>query len=54
MLGYQDLADRERAWAAFGADPEWQAARQESEGEGPLTAKISNVILRPTAFSPMK
>lgn len=54
MLGYKDLADRERAWTAFGADPEWQEARQASEGEGPLTAKTSNVILRPTAFSPMK
>ena len=32
MLGYQDLADRERAWAAFSADPEWQEEAGERGG----------------------
>jgi len=54
MLGYENLAERERTWAAFSADPEWQQARAESERDGPLVARTSNVILRPTRFSPMQ
>jgi len=51
MLGYPSLADREKSWAAFAADPDWQNARAESEKDGPLVAKLSNIILRPTAYS---
>ena len=51
---YEDLNARERAWAAFGADPEWQAARAESERGGPLVHRVTNTILRPTSFSPLQ
>ena len=54
MLGYEDLAQRERAWAAFQADPEWQKELSASAGGPPITSHIDNVILRPTAYSPMK
>ncbi len=27
---------RQRAWAAFGADPEWKAVKAKSEVDGPL------------------
>jgi hypothetical protein len=27
MLGYPSLGDREKSWAAFQADPDWQWAR---------------------------
>jgi len=52
MLGYPSLGDREKSWAAFGADPDWQKARAESEKNGTLTVKTYNRILRPTAYSP--
>lgn len=54
MIGFEDMAHRDKAWAAFAADPEWQAARAESEKDGPLVHHIENRILRGTDFSPLK
>ncbi len=54
MLAYQDLAQRQAAWAAFGADADWQKARTESEKDGPLVHHIENRIMNPTDFSPLK
>jgi len=52
MLGYPSLGEREKSWAAFMRDPDWQQARAESEKNGTLVAKVFNRILRPTAYSP--
>ena len=52
MLGYPSLGDREKSWAAFQTDPEWQKARAESEVDGVLTAKAVNTIIRLTPYSP--
>ena len=54
MLAFDDLAHRERAWAAFRADPERVQAFAESERNGPLVASIRNTIMRPTSFSPLQ
>ncbi|MDX1513452.1 MAG: NIPSNAP family protein [Gammaproteobacteria bacterium] len=54
LLEWKDLAERERKWNAFQADPQWQAARAESEKDGPILAHITNYILAPTAYSKMK
>ncbi|RLT35722.1 MAG: NIPSNAP family protein [Chloroflexi bacterium] len=54
MLAYEDLATRQAAWAAFGADPDWQKARADSEKDGPLVHHIENRIMNPTDFSPLK
>lgn len=54
MLGFDSLADRESKWAAFQADPGWNKARAESEVDGPINARVKNMILRPTAYSPMQ
>jgi hypothetical protein len=54
MMRFADMADRERKWAAFAADPAWQKARAASEVDGPLTARIRAQFLRPTAYSPAK
>ena len=53
MLAYEDLGARQKSWAAFGADPEWQAARNKSEEDGPLVHHVENSILNPTNFSPL-
>jgi hypothetical protein len=53
MLGYEDLAQREQAWASFLADPDWQKARADSEKDGPLVHHIENRILNPTSYSPL-
>ena len=54
MLAWESLAERERKWAAFMADAEWQQARAESEKDGPINLNVSNQLLTPTAFSVVK
>lgn len=54
MLQWESLAERERIWNAFMADPDWQARRAETEKNGPLVASVVNAILEPTAFSALK
>ena len=51
LLAWESLAERERKWAAFVSDPEWIAARRESEKNGPIVANIVSSLLQPTAFS---
>ena len=54
MLQFESLADREKKFAAFAADPEWIEARAKSEADGPIVASITNSILTPTSFSALK
>ena len=54
LVEFKDLAHREAAWAAFGADPEWQKALEESHRDGQIVVTIENKILAPTDFSPLK
>ena len=54
LLKWDSLADREKKWNAFQADPEWLAARAKTEENGPLVASISNQFLVPTSFSSVK
>jgi hypothetical protein len=53
MLAFENMGQRERAWAEFAADPDWQKARAESEKDGPLVHHIENRFLAPTDFSPL-
>lgn len=54
MLQWESLAEREKKWNAFMADPDWIKARAESERDGPILASVSNLVLQPTAFSSVK
>ena len=54
LLEWKDLAEREAKWAAFASDPEWLAARAETEKNGPLITHFSNQILAPTAYSKIR
>lgn len=51
LLAWESLAEREQKWTAFATDPDWLAARAESEKDGPIVASVENSILKPTAFS---
>jgi hypothetical protein len=51
MIRWESMADREARWGAFIADPEWHAARDKSEADGPIIATLSSQLLTPTAFS---
>jgi heme-degrading monooxygenase HmoA len=54
FLAWESLADREKKWNAFQADPEWHAARAKTEENGPIVAKVVNSFLQPTSFSAVK
>jgi len=55
MLAYDDLAARDRLWKAFGSDPEWQKLRvTPGLSDNDIVSNISNMILRPTAFSDIR
>ena len=54
LLAYPSRQAARDSWAAFGADPEWQRVRAESEANGKIVEKVESVFLDPTDFSPMK
>jgi hypothetical protein len=54
LLAWESLAERERVWNAFAADPEWLAKRAETERDGQIVASVSNTLLQPTTFSAVK
>ena len=54
LLEWEDLAEREKKWNAFQADPEWQKARAESEKDGAIVGHISNYMLTPTSYSKVR
>ena len=52
LVAFADAAASEAAWKAFGADPDWKAGKAASEANGPLLARQTTTVLRPSAFSP--
>ena len=52
ILTFDDMADREKKWVAFGADKARLAAFAETEADGPLVAKVHNSFMMPTPYSP--
>ena len=54
FLQWESLADREKKWNAFQADPEWHTKRAETEKDGAIVANVDVQILQPTAFSSVK
>jgi hypothetical protein len=55
MVTFDSLAAREKLWGDFGKDPEWQKLRAEPElADALIVSNISNAILRPMPFSPIK
>jgi hypothetical protein len=54
VLAWESLADREKNWTAFQSDPDWIAARANSEADGQIVGNIVSQLLVPTAFSAMR
>ena len=54
MLAWESLAEREKRWEAFLADPEWAAVVERSERDGQLVENISSQLLAPTSFSTVR
>ena len=52
LVVFADMADHDRAWAAFGGDPEWRELRSRpGYADADIVSNISNVFLRPTVYS---
>jgi hypothetical protein len=52
MVAYENMAGREKAWSAFGADPAWLKLRaQPGYSDAEIVANISNMILKPVPGS---
>lgn len=54
LLAYPSKAAAEKSWDAFKKDPDWIKAKDASEKDGPLVAKVESVFLNPTDYSPIK
>jgi NIPSNAP len=55
LTPFADFDAREKAWDAFGADPDWIKARAASiERGGQIVADMTVTLLRPLPFSPMQ
>ncbi|MBA3976282.1 MAG: hypothetical protein C0504_18905 [Candidatus Solibacter sp.] len=55
LIPFESLAAREKAWTAFGADPEWIKVRAESIAKGGQISAVSDISLyRAAAYSPIR
>ena len=54
LLKWESLAEREKKWNTFQADPEWHRQRAETEANGPIVQRVANSFLAPTSFSSVK
>ena len=54
FVAWDSLAEREKKWTAFAADPDWIAGRAKSEEDGQIIDNIVSQLLVPTAFSSVK
>ena len=52
MLVHENMAGREKSWAAFGGDPEWQKVRATpGDSDADIVSNINTVFLRPAGYS---
>jgi len=55
LTPFAGLAEREKAWDTFAADPEWTKVREASVAKaGQVVAESHIMVLRPAPFSPMQ
>ncbi|MBV9122904.1 MAG: NIPSNAP family protein [Planctomycetes bacterium] len=54
LLAYPSRQAHDQSWEAFQNDPEWKAAKAESEKDGKLVDRVESVFLHPTDYSPIK
>ena len=54
ILAHDSRDAATKSWAAFQADPEWQAVRERTQANGPIVSNVQSVFLEATNFSPLK
>ncbi len=52
LLAYPNREARDASWKAFGGDPEWKDVASKSEANGKLVAKVDQLFLETTDYSP--
>ncbi len=54
LCAFESEEAMETAWDSFRADPEWIAARERTEANGPIVDEVVSDVLVPTSFSPLQ
>jgi hypothetical protein len=55
LIPFESLAEREKAWAAFGGDPEWSKVRAESIAKhGQISSIIQMSLYKAAPYSPVQ
>lgn len=52
VVSHASHAAAVKSWDAFRNDPEWHKARDASEKDGKIVAKVESVFMTPTEYSP--
>jgi hypothetical protein len=54
LLAFPSREAAAASWKAFRDDPEWKAAKDASEKDGPIVKEVESVFLDPTDYSAIK
>jgi heme-degrading monooxygenase HmoA len=54
IMAHESPEAHARSFASFRADPDWIAARETSEKDGPLTEKVDSLLMKPADYSPLR
>ena len=54
ILAHKSKDAAAASWKAFGEDPDWKTAREESEKGGKIVQKVESVFLKPVDYSAIK
>jgi hypothetical protein len=52
IVSHESAEAAKKSWDAFRADPDWIKARDASEADGKIVAKVESVYMTPTDYSP--
>jgi hypothetical protein len=54
LLAFPSREAAAASWQGFRDDPEWKAAKEASEKDGPIVKEVESVFLDPTDYSPIR
>jgi hypothetical protein len=54
IIAFEDMAQRQKAWDGFRADPEWRKVYKASLAKGAPVVRVTNTVLNPTDYSPLQ
>jgi hypothetical protein len=54
LIEWENMSERETKMNKFMTDPEWIAAKAQTEINGPIVDRVENMFLAPTAYSKIR